>query len=146
MTGKKIWLEKKFVIKKNSFFIFQYGGGTVEELFAYIFRIYKKFGGNNPSILATTNSVSVATQAELLVNKQLFSFPLTFEYGWNFFFPMIFHVLYPKIMNVRNSALILEVFIFILREYSNCESGKLNNQQSVRIQNYFSLGCPLLSN
>ena len=30
----------------------------MEELFAYIFRIYKKFGGNNPSILATTNSVT----------------------------------------------------------------------------------------
>ena len=32
----------------------------MEELFAYIFGIYKKFGGNNPSILATFDSVSVA--------------------------------------------------------------------------------------
>ena len=41
--------------------IFEYWGGTVEELFAYIFRIYKKFGGNNPSILAPLDLVSVAT-------------------------------------------------------------------------------------
>ena len=34
---------------------------TVEELFAYIFGIYKKFGGNNPSILAPSDSVDVAT-------------------------------------------------------------------------------------
>ena len=60
MTEKKIWLEKKFVTKKNSFFQNQYWGGTVEELFAYIFGIYKKFGGNNPLILATSNLVSVA--------------------------------------------------------------------------------------
>ena len=33
----------------------------VEELFAYIFGIYKKFGGNNPSILAPSDSVAVAT-------------------------------------------------------------------------------------
>jgi hypothetical protein len=33
----------------------------VEELFAYIFGIYKKIGGNNPSILALFDSVSVAT-------------------------------------------------------------------------------------
>ena len=32
-----------------------------EELFAYIFGIYKKFDGKNPSILAPYNSVSVAT-------------------------------------------------------------------------------------
>ena len=37
--------------------IFEYWGGTVEEVFAYIFGIYKKFGGNNPSILAPTDSV-----------------------------------------------------------------------------------------
>ena len=41
--------------------IFEYWGGTVEEVFAYIFGIYKKFGGNNPSILAPYNLVSVAT-------------------------------------------------------------------------------------
>ena len=34
---------------------------TVEELFAYIFGIYKKFGGNNPSVLAPYDSVAVAT-------------------------------------------------------------------------------------
>ena len=28
----------------------------MEELFAYIFRIYKKFGGNNPSILTLYDS------------------------------------------------------------------------------------------
>jgi len=33
----------------------------VEEPPAYIFGIYKKFGGNNPSIPAPYNSVSVAT-------------------------------------------------------------------------------------
>jgi hypothetical protein len=33
----------------------------VEELFAHIFRIYKKFGGNNPSILTPCDSVDVAT-------------------------------------------------------------------------------------
>jgi hypothetical protein len=33
----------------------------VEELFAYIFGIYIKFGYKNPSILAPYNSVSVAT-------------------------------------------------------------------------------------
>ena len=34
---------------------------TVEELFAYIFGIYIKFGNNNPSILAPTDLVDVAT-------------------------------------------------------------------------------------
>ena len=34
---------------------------TVEELFAYIFGIYIKFGYKNPSILALYNSVSAAT-------------------------------------------------------------------------------------
>ena len=47
-------------LKKSNFFQNQSWGGTVEELFAYIFGIYKKFGGNNPSILAAYNSVSVA--------------------------------------------------------------------------------------
>ena len=36
-------------------------GGAVEELFAYIFGIYKKFGYKDPSILAPTDLVSVAT-------------------------------------------------------------------------------------
>ena len=47
-------------LKKNNFFQNHYCGATVEELFAYIFGIYKKFGGNNPSILAPFDSVSVA--------------------------------------------------------------------------------------
>ena len=34
---------------------------TVEELFAYIFGIYIKFGYKNPSILTPSNSVDVAT-------------------------------------------------------------------------------------
>ena len=34
---------------------------TVEELFAYIFGIYIKFDYNNPSILAPSDSVNVAT-------------------------------------------------------------------------------------
>ena len=63
---EKILLAKKKktllkFLKKSNFFQNQYWGGTVEELFAYIFGIYKKFGGNNPSILAPTNLVSVAT-------------------------------------------------------------------------------------
>jgi hypothetical protein len=33
----------------------------VEELFNYIFQIYKKFGGNNPSILTPLDLVDVAT-------------------------------------------------------------------------------------
>ena len=37
----------------------------MEELFAYIFGIYKKFGGNNPSILAPFDSVSVATYSRV---------------------------------------------------------------------------------
>ena len=39
-------------------------GARVEELFAYIFGIYKKFVGNNPSILTPYDSVNVATSAE----------------------------------------------------------------------------------
>ena len=35
------------------------GGG--EDLFAYMFGIYKKIGGNNPSILTPYDSVTVAT-------------------------------------------------------------------------------------
>ena len=46
---------------KNNFFQNHNWGGTVEELFAYIFGIYKKFGGNNPSILTPCYSVAVAT-------------------------------------------------------------------------------------
>jgi hypothetical protein len=65
LYGRKFFISEKKksllnFLKKTNFFQNQYWGGTVEELFAYIFRIYKKFGGNNPSILATTNSVSVA--------------------------------------------------------------------------------------
>ena len=43
--------------------IFQnyYWGGTVEEVFAYIFGIYKKFGGDNPSIWTPLDSVNIAT-------------------------------------------------------------------------------------
>ena len=64
--AEKILLVKKKIItkifeKKPNFFQNHYWGGTVEELFAYIFGIYKKFGGNNPSILAPFDSVSVAT-------------------------------------------------------------------------------------
>ena len=36
----------------------------MEELFAYIFGIYKTIGGNNPSILTPLDLVDVATQAE----------------------------------------------------------------------------------
>ena len=46
---------------KNDGFFFDYRVVMVEELFDYIFGIYKRFGYKDPSILATTNSVSVAT-------------------------------------------------------------------------------------
>ena len=64
MVGKILLAKKnktllKF-LKKFNFFQNHYRGATVEELFAYIFGIYKKFGGNNPSILAPFDSVSVA--------------------------------------------------------------------------------------
>ena len=49
---------------KRRFFFFAYRVVMVEELFDYIFGIYKRFGYKDPSILATSNSVSVATQAE----------------------------------------------------------------------------------
>ena len=45
----------------NDMFFFDQRGGTVEELFAYIFGIYIKFGYKDPSILAPFDSVSVAT-------------------------------------------------------------------------------------
>ena len=48
-------------LKKNNFFQNRYWGATVEELFAYIFGIYKTFGGNNPSILTPLDSVAIAT-------------------------------------------------------------------------------------
>ena len=63
MVEKFLLAKKKTLLKflkKNNFFQNRFWGGTVEELFVYIFRIYKKFGGNNSSILATTNLVSVA--------------------------------------------------------------------------------------
>ena len=52
MVGKILLAKKnktllKF-LKKNNFFQNHYRGATVEELFAYIFGIYKKIGGNNP--------------------------------------------------------------------------------------------------
>ena len=55
---------KKIITKnfeKNNFFQNHYWGATVEELFAYIFGIYKKFGGNNPSILTPLDLVNIAT-------------------------------------------------------------------------------------
>ena len=61
MMEKKHYWKKKFTSIKNDVFFFDQRGGTVEELFAYIFGIYKKFGYKNPSILAPTDSVSVAT-------------------------------------------------------------------------------------
>ena len=70
LDKKSLYGWKFFIREKNHYWIFwkkkkkklnHYWGGTVEELFAYIFGIYKKFGGNNPSILAPANSVSVAT-------------------------------------------------------------------------------------
>ena len=70
LDKKSLYGQKKFIsekkktllkfLKKNSFFQNRYWGATVEELFAYIFGIYKKFGGNNPSILAPFDLVSVA--------------------------------------------------------------------------------------
>ena len=67
LYGRKFFICKKnknitkIFEKKNNFFQNHYWGAMVEELFAYIFGIYKKFCGNNPSILAPYNSVSVAT-------------------------------------------------------------------------------------
>ena len=56
---KSCFFFKKFT---NVFvFFFAYRVVTVEELFDYIFGIYKRFGYKDPSILATSNSVSVAT-------------------------------------------------------------------------------------
>ena len=70
LDQKSLYGQKNFVsekkktllkfLKKFNFFQNHYRGALVEELFAYIFGIYKKFGGNNPSILAAYNSVSVA--------------------------------------------------------------------------------------
>ena len=46
--GKKLFLEKNIYFHKhvllNEVFFFDQRGGTVEELFAYIFGIYIKFG------------------------------------------------------------------------------------------------------
>ena len=71
LDQKSLYGQKKFVsekkktllkfLKKNNFFQNRYWGGTVGELFAYIFGIYKKFGYNNPSILAPCYLVTVAT-------------------------------------------------------------------------------------
>ena len=64
MVEKNLLLKKKNIAKffeKKNFFQNHYWGGKVEELFAYIFGIYKKFGGNNPSILTPYDSVDVAT-------------------------------------------------------------------------------------
>ena len=46
---------------KKFFFQNHYWGGTVDELFAYIFGIYIKFGYKNPAILTPSDSVDVAT-------------------------------------------------------------------------------------
>jgi len=64
MVGKILLAKKnktllKF-LKKTNFFQNHYRGATVEELFAYVFGIYKKIGWNNPSILGAYNLVSVA--------------------------------------------------------------------------------------
>ena len=57
MVGKK-----KLLLKKTPFLFFSTEERRwVEELFAYIFGIYIKFGYKNPSILAPTDSVAVAT-------------------------------------------------------------------------------------
>ena len=61
MTEKIYFWKIKFVSKKNSFFILLSRGVTVEELFAYFFGIYIKFGYKNPSILTPLDSVDVAT-------------------------------------------------------------------------------------
>ena len=65
LYGRKNFVSEKKknitkIFEKKNFFQNHYRGATVEELFAYVFGIYKKFGGNNPSILATSASVSVA--------------------------------------------------------------------------------------
>ena len=65
MVGKILLAKKnktllKF-LKKFNFFQNHYRGATVEELLAYIFGIYKKFGGNNPSILAPFDFVPHTT-------------------------------------------------------------------------------------
>ena len=61
MTENFFSWKKKFTSIKNDVFFFDQRGGTVEELFAYIFGIYIKFGYKDPSILAPSNSVTVAT-------------------------------------------------------------------------------------
>ena len=65
MVGKILLAKKKKTLlkflKKFNFFQNHYRGATVEELFAYIFGIYKKFGGNDPLILTPSDSVAVAT-------------------------------------------------------------------------------------
>ena len=43
------------------------GGWRVEELFAYFFGIYIKFGYKNPSILPSFDSVNVASYAALQI-------------------------------------------------------------------------------
>ena len=53
-----LWSPK--VLKRKTFF-FSSLRGTVEELFAYIFEIYMKFGYKNPSFLSLSDSVDVAT-------------------------------------------------------------------------------------
>ena len=47
--------------KQKPQFFFQIKGVTVEKRFAYIFRIYRKFGYKDQSILAPSDSVAVAT-------------------------------------------------------------------------------------
>ena len=59
--GKKRFLEKKICFHKKRQFFFRMEGVTVEELFAYIFGTYIKFGYKDPSILAPSDLVSVTT-------------------------------------------------------------------------------------
>ena len=51
----------KKTAKEPNFFQNHYWGGTVEELFAYIFGMYIKFGYKNPSILIPCDLVDVVT-------------------------------------------------------------------------------------
>ena len=55
ISGKKICSLKKIL------FYFWLEEVTVEELFAYIFGIYIKFGYKNPSVLTPYDSVDFAT-------------------------------------------------------------------------------------
>ena len=60
-SWKNFFTSINMYILLNDVFFFAQRGGTMEELFAYIFGIYIKFGYKDPSILAPSNSVNVAT-------------------------------------------------------------------------------------